>query len=164
MDICTTFSPETLECDWGLDIDSDSSAPLDLTSDTSLRTAILLSLFTDRRANDDDSLPDDTDDRRGWWGDSLPPATAATGWQTGSRLWLLSRAKQTDETARRARDYAEEALVWLTDSGAADAVTVETAWLPASTTSARSGVLTLKVTVDRPSGVPATYDLLWSLV
>ena len=39
----------------------------DLTTDAGLRTALLLSLFTDRRAEDGDVLPDNASDRRGWW-------------------------------------------------------------------------------------------------
>lgn len=41
-----------------------------LVTDDGLRTAILISLFTDARANDDDPLPEPGADRRGWWGDA----------------------------------------------------------------------------------------------
>lgn len=42
-----------------------------LDTDDGLRTAILISLFTDARALDDDVLPA-PEDRRGWWGDAIP--------------------------------------------------------------------------------------------
>lgn len=39
----------------------------DLLTDNSLLTAVIISLFTDRRALDSDEIPDGTRDRRGWW-------------------------------------------------------------------------------------------------
>ena len=43
----------------------------DLGADDGLRTAVQLSLFTDRRAEDDDVLPANDGDRRGWLGDEF---------------------------------------------------------------------------------------------
>ncbi|WP_317201492.1 phage GP46 family protein [Janthinobacterium sp.] len=81
-----------------------------LLSGGDLETAVLISLFTDRIAAQDDVIPDGTGDPRGWWADDpLHPV--------GSRLWLLSRAKQTPETLSRAQDYIAEALQWLIDDG-----------------------------------------------
>ena len=47
----------------------------DLVAEGSLRTAVILSLFLDRRAEDDDILPNGSDDRRGWWADTVAPMT-----------------------------------------------------------------------------------------
>ena len=41
----------------------------DLATDDGLRTAVIISLFTDARARADDPLPEADADRRGWWGD-----------------------------------------------------------------------------------------------
>lgn len=82
--------------------------------------AVVISLFTWRRANPDDELPAEA--RLGWWGDTFP--TEAND-RIGSRLWLLARAKLTAETPRRAREYAEEALRWLVDDGVAGRIEVE---------------------------------------
>lgn len=76
-----------------------------------LATAILISLFTDREAAPDDVIPDGTTDRRGWWGDT------GQKYMIGSRIWLLDRSKQTNETLARAQDYISEALQWLIDDG-----------------------------------------------
>ena len=80
-----------------------------LASGDVLQTAMLISLFTDRMADDSDVIPDGTNDPRGWWGDDGQTV------KIGSRLWLLSREKQTQETLQRAYDYIVEALQWLID-------------------------------------------------
>jgi phage gp46-like protein len=85
-----------------------------------LPRAVLISLFTWRRANPDDDLPGK--DKFGWWGDTYPEIVND---RIGSRLWLLSRAKLTRQTVLKAKEYAEEALQWLIDDGVADGVTVE---------------------------------------
>lgn len=82
--------------------------------------AVIVSLFTWRRANPDDELPADM--RMGWWGDTF--ATVAND-RIGSRLWLLSRSTLTPETVARAKEYAEEALQWLIDDGVAARVDVQ---------------------------------------
>lgn len=107
----------------------------DLAADEGLRTAVLVSLFTDRRAEADDELPDGSTDRRGSWDDP----------ERGSRLWLLGREKQTQRTLERAREYAEEALAWLVEDGIARAVTVSAEWV-------RTGVLGLRVVIERAAG------------
>lgn len=98
--------------------------PLGLDSKEPLVRAVMISLFTWRRANPDDELPEPSGSaqRMGWWGDNFP--TVAND-RIGSRLWLLGRAKIIPETLIRAKAYAEEALKWLVDDGIAARVVVE---------------------------------------
>lgn len=84
-----------------------------------LRRAVTISLFSWRRAAPDDALDDA--DRQGWWGDCAP---SEAGDQIGSRLYLLRRRTLTDDTLRDAREYAEEALRWMTDDDIVTTVTV----------------------------------------
>jgi phage gp46-like protein len=93
---------------------------LGLDSSEPLVRAVIISLFTWRRARPDDDLPGDL--RMGWWGDSVPEIPND---RIGSRLWLLSRAKLTAGTVARAKEYAEEALAWLVEDGVASRVVVE---------------------------------------
>jgi len=96
----------------------------DLEKDGGLETAVIISLFTDRKANEDDELPDPNNpDRRGWWGDLVAPEVE--GDRIGSRLWLLERSKTTEEVIVKAKKYAEEALQWLIDDQVAVKVEVE---------------------------------------
>jgi len=141
--------------------------------DGSLRTAVFLSLFLDRRAEPDDVLPDDDPrnpgrgDPRGWWGDwfyaemltrlqAVPGTLTPPSFRIGSRLWLLARSKQTQDVVIRARQYAEEALQWLLDDKIASAVTVTTRIL-------RQGVLGLRVVIQRGLEIEThEFDYVWA--
>ncbi len=91
---------------------------------------MLVSLFTDRVANPDDSLPDGSGDPRGFWADD-------PRYPTGSRLWLLDRAKRTQQTIGLARGYIDEALQWLIDDGVVSSIDVALEWTQRSTLAAR---------------------------
>ena len=83
-----------------------------------LRDAVWMSLFSDRRADPDDILPDPMGDipyKGGWWGDSF----AEDGDLFGSRLWLLFGQPITAATPRKVEEYAREALQWMLDKGVA---------------------------------------------
>jgi len=93
----------------------------ELSQDESLNRAVIISMFTWRRANPDDITEGE---KMGYWGDSAEPPQ--TNDKIGSRLWLLSREKVTQSTINRAREYGEEALQWLVDDKVASRVTVTT--------------------------------------
>lgn len=126
----------------------------DLSTDDGLATAVLVSLFTDRRATADDTLPAGETDRRGWWGDLVP---AVEGDEIGSLLWLLQREKQTTETLERAREYAREALQWMLDDRVATSVEVTASYV-------RTGVMQIGVQLQRPGGeaVDFRYYYNWA--
>lgn len=125
----------------------------DLAAGNDLSTAILISLFTDRRANEDDALPGDTDPR-GWWADAMD------GQRIGSRLWLLERARNLPEVMRLAQEYALEALQWLVDDGVAKKVEAS-----ASAIGGCDKVLALHVQVTKPDGrqLKWRYRYAWDL-
>ncbi len=116
--------------------------------DEGLERAIVISLFTDAKADDDDAIPDESTNRRGWWADSVAPpsnAPAEYPWLTGSKLWLLWREKQTPETTRRAKRYAEKSLQWLIQRGDATSVVVSAYF-------SKQGLLMLPVTITLANG------------
>lgn len=123
----------------------------DLLRDNSLQTAIILSLFLDRRAREDDVLPDGTDNRRGWWADTVLPDSLGRYDQYGSRLWLLHREKQMPEVLRRAKDYAQEGLAWLIEDKVARKVDVVA-------TNPQDGWLVLDITVTLHNGGLERYQ------
>ncbi len=146
-DIRSLYTEAFLAADYALEAGS-------LQTEDGLETAVVISLFTDRRANPDDELPAGAGDtRRGWWGDAVAPTVdgvAVDGARIGSRLWLLAREKQTPETVVRARAYALEALEWLIEDGVAETVEVEAEIV-------RAGILGLRIVVQRPSGDAAAF-------
>ncbi|MDH0092744.1 phage GP46 family protein [Achromobacter mucicolens] len=87
---------------------------------TSLGRAVVISLFTWRRALDSD--PVDDSDLQGWWGDSFPKTTDD---RIGSRLWLLRRRALTEQTRLDAIAYAREALQWMIDDAILIGVEIE---------------------------------------
>jgi phage gp46-like protein len=123
----------------------------DLVAEDGLRTATILSLFVDRRADDGDVLPGGQTDRRGWWADAIP---VVEGDKIGSRLWLLARAKRTTEFLRRAEEYAREALEWLLTDKIVESIEVAAEFLSDSVRGDGYG-LTVKLT--RPKADPVTY-------
>lgn len=127
-----------------------------LAAEVGLGTSVLLSLFLDARADADEELPDASAGalfaRRGWVGDAIALGNrAAADDRIGSRLWLLSRAKQTDETARLAEDYAAEALAWMLTDGLAVGIDVAAAWIA-------PGALGLVVQISPPAGDAARFE------
>lgn len=126
----------------------------DLAVDDGLETAVILSLFCDRRAEPGDQLPSATDDLRGWWGDAVPDVDAD---RIGSRLWLLSRSTLSEAVVARAEEYAREALAWLLEDKVAEAVDVTAEVV-------RYGVLGLAVSITRPGkdAVSYRYNYNWA--
>lgn len=117
--------------------------------DADLATAVVISLFTDRRADDDDDTAEG--DKRGWWGDSFADIP---GDFAGSRLWLLRRRTVNAEVLRLAERYGEEALSWMLRDGVAQSVTCRASILG-------PGVVLLDVQIVRPQG--DTWSRAWEV-
>jgi phage gp46-like protein len=126
----------------------------DFQADETLETAVIISLFTDRRADFTEPLPFNETFRRGWWGDSY---AEIQGDQIGSHLWLLQREKITQDTLNRAKEYSLEALAWLTEDGIAESVQVNTAWI-----NKIQGIMSIEVFIQRLNGTQERYNLLWN--
>lgn len=126
-----------------------------LATDSSLETQVLLSLFTDSEASQQEIKSAGLDRQQGWWADadSLREPGAR---RSGSKLWLLSRGKTTLETLRRAEGYIEASLVWLVDAGIVATVAV-TASRP------RIGVVGIDLVLTRPSKLLPAYRRFWAI-
>lgn len=126
--------------DWAL-------AGADLKSGDDLATAVVISLFTDRVAQGDDEIPDGSGDPRGWHGDDAAAPI-------GSRLWLIFRAKRTQQTLTDAQSYAQEALQWMVDDGAIADFDVYVEWQNPST-------LAMRVTLFKNDGTQQALAYAW---
>lgn len=118
-----------------------------------LQTAIVLSLFTDRRAGPDDVLPRGVADRRGWVGEAF----VGNGQPWGSHLWLLSRGKSTDDKPAKARFACEEALQWMLDTGLASRIVVDAEWVPGT----QAERLAIRPQIWQGQEAAPVYDVLW---
>ena len=128
----------------GADISFDQG---DVVLDPGLESAILVSLFSDGRREEEDPPvdPADPDDRRGYWPDT--PSD-----RFDSLLWLIYREKNTSELERRAQDYASRALEWLVRDGVCERVTVEAS-------RPQTHVLALSIHLER--GSARQYQAQW---
>ncbi len=90
----------------------------DLLRENGLTTAVLISLFSDRRADEDDEI-DNPNDKRGWWGDLISPTPI------GSKLWQYTRSKTTQTVIVKIKQAVEECLQWLIDDGVAVKIDVQ---------------------------------------
>jgi phage gp46-like protein len=109
---------------------------LGITEDDSLTTAVIVSLFTDKR---DTTI--NSDDARGWWADDI-----------GSLRWTLSRSKQTDEILQKLIKYDTQALQWLIDERLVSSVNITAQWIS-------RGVLTEQINITLNNGQQLVFSV-----
>ncbi|KXV75547.1 hypothetical protein AD953_06970 [Acetobacter malorum] len=159
MDVAIVWNNALARGDWSIQNS-------DLALDNPLRTAIMVSLFTDRVAPEalstldqavgmksaPDAAGSNHSDRRGWWGDAFAQEPI------GSRLWQLQRAIKAGQTStlREAEAICHEALQWMIDDGVAASVGVTASWASSTTPT-----LQFAVTVTEP-GTNATQQFYYS--
>jgi len=126
----------------------------DIKADNSLLTSVMVSLFTDAQASNEDILPDSkSTDRRGWWGDELNSDLPTD--KIGSKLWLLERSKGTEDIVIKAKLYIQEALKWMITEGIADSIQIEVEMQ--RTREAGTIILAFQVKILKPDGVTDTF-------
>jgi phage gp46-like protein len=123
----------------------------DIVQDDGLETAVIISLFTDKRVGIEELPPLETD-RAGWWGDMFADLEND---EVGSKLWLLAREKQTSQTLTRVIQYCKEALQWLVDDDVAESFEVSASYPERER-------LSLEISIQKPQGkVSFKYILNW---
>ena len=111
----------------------------DLVVDSTPRSAFLVSVFSDARANlEHEAPPDNSEDPRGWWAEGDD--------RYGSRLWLRSRAKLTDETVELVRQDVVAALAWAIEEDLVERIEVATSRVESRYT---PGLLAVDVVLER---------------
>lgn len=123
-----------------------------LLTDDGLEAAVLISVFTYRRADEADELPPGVSDRQGWWGDAF---ARRPGDSTGSLMWLLSRSPLTNATLAEAKGYIENSLAWMLADGVASDVIV--------TTERRGDLFVFSVGVQRPGDAASRWQKTWEI-
>ena len=110
------------------------------TRDAGFESAVMMQLSCDRR---DDNHPRG---RRGFWGDDDT--------LTGSYLWKLDDAKQNVQTARLARQYAEDSVDWMKSRGMLDGLNASSEFCPGD-------MILIRARLNRPEGLPEAWGDAW---
>lgn len=134
-----------------LDLDYiNNSTIVDVETGDDLITSVIISLLSDRVADNDWSY---TLDKRGWWGDS------ENARPIGSSLWQLSilPTSNTQEYLMRAESYANSALQWLVDDNVCKSVSCV-----ASFVDTRNRHLNLDVTLTKADSSVLRYSYVWN--
>lgn len=126
-----------------------------LAIDDGLETAVILSLFLDAPATDDELAAAGLtrEQNRGWWANDL---AEVDGDIWGSKLWLLTRSKRTSETLARANDYAAAAVAHFMRDGLAMKIPIVASWYGST------GVLVLDTQMYRPGDLRPRWRRLWN--
>lgn len=111
-----------------------------------LETAIILSTFCDKRANQNEARQITA--RRGWVGDVY----IAQNFSLGSKLWLLSQARLNGETINNCTNYLQDAFAWMVEDGYLKSVNV------ASKGDYAEQSITSRVTFVEPDGQQTTLQ------
>lgn len=91
----------------------------DLQGTDSFNTALLMSLYCERRAGASEIA--DVSQRRGWWGNVL---SRIPGFEIGSKFWLLNQARTTQNNLNYGITYLQDGFNWLVQQGYAKKVQV----------------------------------------
>lgn len=91
----------------------------DFKSTEGLESAIIISLFTDKRASE--SEVSEPSLRRGWVGNELNEDST---YNIGSKLWLVSQARANQKSLNDSISFAKESLQWMIDDQIAKDITV----------------------------------------
>ncbi|HFK5710544.1 TPA: phage GP46 family protein [Enterobacter roggenkampii] len=116
-----------------------------------LTRAVVISLFTHRRADPDDNV----DVPMGWWGDTWP---VVANDRYGSKLWLLQRSKLTNALVNTVRNDLRDALQWMQEDGVVTRIDIDIQ---------RTGINELgnKIVLWRRDGpVTISFNDLWSVI
>lgn len=135
----------------------DQLATYALELEDTLQTAIIISLFTDKRASVDDKLPLNETNRRGWAGDEFMAdgfSPARDDW--GTLLWLCYIGKVEGDVPGFAEFTCKEGLQWLVRDGIASRVNVTAEWV-----GERADRLAVRPQIFKPQQVTPVYDVLW---
>lgn len=127
----------------------------DVVQDQTFETAIKISLFTNKRADADDLLPDEVGDKQGWVGDEILNSFFEQDIKLGSKLWLLSRSKMNPQLLSDIEEYSKESLQWMIDFNIADRIEskaskVDTEWVE------------MNIIIYRPGDDAISYKYLYN--
>jgi len=131
------------------DLDRDGA---NIQTDDGLDTAVLISLFTNARAEASDVKAGSS--LGGWWGDDYG---FTDGDREGSRLWALFQTGKIDERLRK-KAYAliDEALAWMIQDGIVDRIEKEIDEIS-------PGMIAVRIGLFRPGDLAPSWVRAWEV-
>lgn len=96
----------------------------DFTTTNGLETALLMSIFGEKRA-DASEIPT-PEMRRGWWGNAF---LGYDNYEFGSKNWLLEQARKDNITLGLSKTYTLDSLQWLIEDNLAKELMVDTSFI-----------------------------------
>ena len=145
--------------DFAVSAGGDDGAAGGLVAANPLRTAVILLLFTDARAETYQLRFEHRGDRRGWPGDGFDVDTAKGEAPLGSLLWTFRRHELNDRTAMEVAAEAERALQPLLGQQAVVAIRTK------AVADKGAGRIVLTINLYGRDGrdlYAPQFDLLWS--
>ncbi len=91
----------------------------DLETTDGLETAVILSLFAEKRASRSEIAAPEL--RRGWWGNLL---STVENYEMGSKVWLLEQARLNQETINSSNTFVQQGFEWFIEDSLLDDVIV----------------------------------------
>jgi phage gp46-like protein len=128
----------------------------DFKTGNDLETAVLVSLFSNRRATDDELNTFARGNSKPELNEGLWIDTYRTDIQYGSGFWLLYRENKKQETLSRFEDYARQSLQWLIDDGVALSVDSDAVF------DGERLILAVTITRQNDAQLLATFDFAWN--
>jgi len=147
-DIALKFDSEKLYID--LHLNEDGS---DLLGAFNLENAVIISLFSNQRSDNDDEIPNS----QGWPGDSIREEDTPL---IGSKLWITQqKGKTVKNRLIEAVDFSESALQWMIEDKIILSATVETSYPPQF-----KNVMDIGVVLEMPTGENLRFQFSWDQV
>jgi len=131
----------------------------DVERDAGFESAILITLLTNKRADDSDPLPDNYGDKGGWWGDSVPNVV---GDQIGWKGWLLRREQTTKAVIARCKEYLIDGFQWMIDDGIIAGLSAEVTRVDGALNIPSDSILFLKLIFQKPGGQDIYYTFYYN--
>lgn len=123
----------------------------DLKADQGLETAMMISLFSDKRVRFE-QLPRGEDNQRGWWADTVSEPIDD---EIGSTLWrIITIGKVTNAAVVEVENAIRDGLQWLLDDGIAQEVLV-------SAERTEDTRIDAEISIRRPNGENIPFKFLW---
>lgn len=134
-------------------------ADRDFDRDAGFETAVTITMGTDQRAQNEDSLPDDGGYKGGWWGDGVPVVPED---RIGTRLWLLRRSKGIGGVIADARKFITEGFQWMIDDGIIETLNIDIERSDEESNKAGDSVLKIDLEFIRPGGQDVFYTFYYN--